>query len=131
MTKRTSRRRIRLPRDYVWEVDLAWDQLFDLADDEAALVAHVRRGNLLGYHLRKHEREAVQAIREVADHHGVSVAVIRRGRHPIKAVLSGEQGVRTIGLPGSPRDPVWAVRVARKQAEQACRVIADEKKLAR
>lgn len=73
--------------------------------------------------LQKHEREAVQAIREVAVRHDCQVELIRRGKHPCKIVLtrSARRGRETPGIPGSPGDPVWAVKVAVNQAERACR----------
>jgi hypothetical protein len=74
--------------------------------------------------LQKHEREALRAIREVAGQYGVEARTITRGRHPRKVVLSRAGRRAVISLPSSPDDPVWAVRVAVRQARRACVAMA-------
>lgn len=101
------------------------DVLEDQKFDDDLFVADLRTGRrLLGLTLQKHERDAVKAIYDTAARHGVKAKTISRGRHPVKVILEGKSGRHVIGIAGSPRDPHWCVRVARKQAEQACARIA-------
>jgi hypothetical protein len=104
---------------------LGLDVLYDEALENEDFVAGLKRGRgLLALTLQKHEREAVRVIHETAARHGVTATTITRGRNHVKVVLHGKSGRHVIGIASSPRDPVWCVRVARKQAEQACARIA-------
>lgn len=73
--------------------------------------------------LQKHERQAVRLIRAVAKRHGITARVIQRGRHPCKVELVGPGGREVVGMPSSPADEDWAVKVAVWQAEDACSAI--------
>lgn len=129
MTRRRARRRYAKGSDQGFAVlgrDVLDEDLFD-RELELGSLRDVLRGlgtGRRGLSFQKHEREALVAIREVADSHGVQASVIRR--NSVKVVLTGARGRHVIGLPASPRDPAWAVVVARKEAVAACRAIGKQ-----
>lgn len=71
--------------------------------------------------MKKHIREAKEAIEEVAAKFGATVEHFRRGKHEFKTVIKLGDDRHVIGLPGTPNCKYWTVVVARKQALQACK----------
>ncbi len=77
----------------------------------------------MGIRLQKHEQQAVAAVIAVAGEHGLTAhrGEARNTKHPVNVVIQHGDVRVTLGIPSSPRDRTWCVRVAGKKAKSICR----------